>query len=148
MIASVLMGCASNNNAATTTSMATATTLAAPLPSFPAAASAGQQITTTTLAQAASSTSTTQAAASTGKSYPVNIQNFKFTPDSLVIASGDTVVWQNLDSATHAIASDNGELNSDMLAKGGVYSYTFVNKGTYDYHCKVHPAMKGIIIVR
>ena len=137
IIVGMFAGC-SYNNAATSTTLAPSTTLGVQQPAA----------TTTTLVQTTLATSTTQTAAAGAKSYTVNIQGFKFSPDSLVIASGDTVVWQNLDSVSHAVISDNGELNSDILPEGGTYSHTFVNKGTFDYYCRIHHAMTGIIIVR
>ena len=84
-----------------------------------------------------------------GKNWDIKIENFAFNPASLVISKGDTVTWQNLDNAPHAISSDEGtEIKSDNLQKEGTYSHKFENSGTYNYHCSVHPSMKASIVVQ
>jgi len=85
----------------------------------------------------------------TGMKYDVNIMNFAFSPQTLTITQGGTVIWTNSDSATHAIISDSGsEINSGNLATGISYSHTFTTPGTYTYHCSIHPSMTGTIIVQ
>lgn len=78
----------------------------------------------------------------------VEISSFAFSPSTLTINVGDTVVWENKDIAPHTIVSDSGnELASETLSNGEVYSHTFDTAGTYDYHCSIHTSMKGKIIV-
>ena len=82
------------------------------------------------------------------QTYNVDIQNFSFSPSTLTINVGDTVIWTNQDSISHTITSDSGtELNSLQLSNGQTYSHTFNTAGTYNYHCSVHPTMKGTIVV-
>lgn len=82
------------------------------------------------------------------QTFNVNIQNFAFNPSSLSINSGDTIVWKNMDSVSHTIISDSGnEISSNSLSNGDIYSHTFNQKGTFDYHCSIHPSMKAKIIV-
>lgn len=82
------------------------------------------------------------------KTYNVNIEDFAFSSKELKIKQGDKIVWTNLDSAKHTVTSDAGnELDSELLGEGKSYSHTFNNKGTFSYHCKPHPYMKGKIIV-
>ena len=77
-----------------------------------------------------------------------NIQNFAFSPSTINIKAGDTVVWTNQDSVQHTVTSDSGsELNSGFLSKGQPYSHTFNTPGTYNYHCTPHPNMKAKVIV-
>lgn len=79
----------------------------------------------------------------------VQIMNFAFSPSSLTIHAGDTVVWTNQDSAGHSVVSDSGsEINSPVMSTGQTYSHTFTTPGTYTYHCSVHLSMKGTIIVQ
>lgn len=75
----------------------------------------------------------------------VSIKNFAFSPSELVIKKGDTVVWTNNDSAPHTISGSGFQSND--LANGQSYSFTFSTIGTFDYICGVHPSMKGKIIV-
>ena len=85
-------------------------------------------------------------APSSAKTYTVNIQNFAFSPASISINVGDTIVWTNYDSAPHQIAG-NG-LSSSPLSNGQSYSFKFSSAGTYSYHCAIHPSMTGSIIVK
>lgn len=98
--------------------------------------------TTTTI------TPTTTTTTSQPQTYSVSIQNFAFSPSTLTIHVGDTVIWTNSDSVSHSVRSDSGsEINSALLGNGQTYSHTFAQAGTYTYHCSVHPSMKGTVIV-
>jgi len=82
------------------------------------------------------------------KTYNVDISGFKFSPQTLNIKVGDTVVWTNKDGIRHTVTSDSGsELASVYLSQGETYLHTFTRAGTYPYHCTPHPGMKGTIIV-
>ncbi len=85
----------------------------------------------------------------TSKTYNVGIQNLAFSPQSLAINAGDTVIWTNKDSVSHTITSDSGtELNSGIISNGETYSHTFNTAGTFNYHCSIHTSMKAKIIVQ
>ena len=89
-----------------------------------------------------------QSANSASETYNVEIKNFAFSPLTLTIKKGNSVVWNNQDSVTHTIKSDSGnEIDSSSLSNGETYSHTFEIAGTYDYHCGIHPNMKAKIIV-
>ena len=78
----------------------------------------------------------------------ITISGFAFNPSTLTVAKGASVVWINGESAKHTVVSDTGnEINSDALSKGQAYSHTFNTAGTYNYHCSIHPSMKGKVIV-
>jgi plastocyanin len=82
------------------------------------------------------------------QSAAVKISNFSFLPVELKIKEGMTVVFTNYDTAPHQIAFDQGVVpDSNVITTGNSYSYTFVNKGVFNYFCKIHPSMKGKIIV-
>jgi plastocyanin len=38
-------------------------------------------------------------------------------------------------------------VDSNALASSQSYSRKFTEPGTYPYYCKIHPEMKGIVIV-
>jgi plastocyanin len=88
------------------------------------------------------STSSTQPVTKT-----VSIQNFAFSPATLTVKKGTTIVWTNLDSATHTVTSDTGKFNSGNLSQNKTFSYTFNTAGAYAYHCAIHPMMIGTITV-
>lgn len=84
----------------------------------------------------------------------ITIKNFAFTPATMTIAHGTTVIWLNQDSPEHQIINDASGSNaegaifkSDPLTNGASYSFTFNIPGTYPYHCGIHPSMKGTIAV-
>jgi plastocyanin len=65
----------------------------------------------------------------------------------LTVKVGTTVTWTNQDSAPHTVTADDNSWGSGRMAKGGQYSFSFDQPGTYPYHCGAHPAMTGTIIV-
>ena len=78
----------------------------------------------------------------------INIQNFSFSPKILTIKAGTKVTWTNNDSAPHTVTSDsNNLLNSPTLSTGQSFSFVFNTPGSTNYHCSVHPMMKGEIVV-
>ena len=84
----------------------------------------------------------------TEESYAVSMQNFAFSPAELTIKKGGTVVWTNLDSVAHTVTSDNGAFDSGLLNQNSLWSKTFNEAGTFEYHCTPHPYMKARIIVQ
>ena len=68
---------------------------------------------------AASAAAVTQAArAAVAKNHMVEIRGFKFVPDTLAVAPGDTITWTNRDLAPHTATSvdegwDTGEIGQD-----------------------------------
>ncbi len=80
---------------------------------------------------------------------PVNvaIAGFKFDSRDLVIHAGTTVTWTNKDSAPHTATADDGAFDSGRLGKGGSFSFTFNEAGTYAYHCDFHSSMTATITV-
>jgi plastocyanin len=89
--------------------------------------------------------------ASTGGGNTITIKNFAFDPSSLTVKSGTVVTWVNQDGVSHTIVSDTGSpaaFSSDSLSTDASYTFTFIQPGTYTYHCSIHPSMKGTIIVQ
>lgn len=77
----------------------------------------------------------------------VKIENFAFKPEVLRIKNGDIVTWKQNDSAVHTIIS-TGLFDSPTLNLGDEFVYSFKTVGEYEYHCGIHPSMKGKIIVQ
>lgn len=78
----------------------------------------------------------------------VNIGDNFFSPSSITVSVGTTVVWHNSGSMTHTVTADNGSFNSGNLSPGASYSLTFNSAGTYTYHCLIHGfAMSGTVVV-
>jgi plastocyanin len=75
------------------------------------------------------------------------IQNMAFNPSTISVTMGTTITWTNKDAVSHTVSSDNGSFDSGTLATNATFSYTFAATGTFAYHCMVHPAMTGSVIV-
>jgi predicted secreted protein with PEFG-CTERM motif len=78
-----------------------------------------------------------------------------FTPSILNISPGDTVMWTNNDNVDHTVvnglpyANQIGTIfDSDTIAPGKTYSFTFYNAGTYKYSDKIDKWMVGEVNVR
>ena len=82
------------------------------------------------------------------------------SPNPIEVKVGQTVVWTNDDTAFHTVtsgligAADAGKLFDSGLAgptaltsKGKTFEHTFDTAGEIDYHCTLHPAMTGKVIV-
>ncbi len=78
----------------------------------------------------------------------VSIKNFAFNPAELTVSKGAKVTWTDEDAVPHKIVSDTFAFSSDSLSNGQTFEFTFNDAGTYDYHCGIHPSMKGKIIVQ
>ena len=77
----------------------------------------------------------------------VAIKNFGFSPATITISAGSTVVWTNNDSVQHDVTFDGGSISSSVLNHGDTFSHTFTTAGTYHYICSIHPFMHGTVIV-
>ena len=79
----------------------------------------------------------------------VVIADFSFSPKTLTVPAGATVIWTNHDNVPHAVASaDNEFKKSAVLKPGQSFSHTFAKAGNHSYFCSIHPRMKGEIIVK
>ncbi len=79
----------------------------------------------------------------------VSIKNFSFSPQTLTVKTGTKVTWTNNDSVPHTVTSDSDNLlNSGTISPGQSFSFTFTNTGSANYHCSIHPMMKGVVVVQ
>jgi plastocyanin len=90
----------------------------------------------------------------------VTIANFRFSPQSLTVAKGDTVIWfwdgSDTNHSVTAAPDQDESFDSDpgkppalvSHSKGDAYSHVFTHLGTYRYGCKVHASMTATIIVK
>ena len=75
--------------------------------------------------------------------------NFRFSPATVTVHVGDTVVWSNPTGTAHTVTANSGTFNSGNLNPGQSFSHTFTTPGTYAYHCTYHVSlgMVGTIVV-
>jgi plastocyanin len=75
------------------------------------------------------------------------IQGMAFIPTTLSVRAGTTVTFINKDYTDHTVTADNNTFDSGTLKIGKSYSREFPVTGVYNFHCTLHPEMKGTIIV-
>jgi len=73
----------------------------------------------------------------------------KFSPDTLKVKVGDTVIFKNEDSFFHNIFSVSDTQNFDLgsFPKGQSKTVVFNKAGKVDVECAIHPDMKMVIEV-
>jgi plastocyanin len=75
----------------------------------------------------------------------VDISHFAFHPPTLKVKRGAKVAFTNSQNVTHTASSDS--FDTKRIAPGTSVTVRFGHKGTFPYHCKIHPFMKGKIVV-
>jgi plastocyanin len=80
----------------------------------------------------------------------VRIDNFSYEPASIMVSPGTTVTWTNADDVPHTVTSrdDPPAFDSGAVDTDESFSFTFTRAGTYAYYCKVHPHMRGVVVVQ
>ena len=150
----------------TQTSTSTTSTPAPPAPvattpgPTPAQSSAPAPSTTTTTtstvtppavtAESAAKTtsqSARKAAAHIASTVSVSIVDYAFNAATVHIKVGQTVTWTNTGQQPHTATANDGSFNTPTLSNGQSASHTFNKAGTFAYICKIHPNMKGTIVV-
>ncbi|TMK56119.1 MAG: hypothetical protein E6G51_10725 [Actinobacteria bacterium] len=81
------------------------------------------------------------------KSEKVDIVEFTYQPDPVVVQVGGKVIWQNQDTAPHTATADDGSFDTGTIEKGKIGSETFKEAGTFTYFCEIHPTMHGTVEV-
>lgn len=88
----------------------------------------------------------------------VDVENFAFGPETLDVNVGATITWTNQDQFAHTVTSgepgsptedfdgDLGEVASNDNA-GTTFTTTLAEAGTYSYFCRLHPNMRGTVVV-
>jgi plastocyanin len=87
-----------------------------------------------------------------------------YLPSQISVNQNDSVTWINRDTEVHTVTSGigaglesllnnkqgikNGIFDSGIFKPGGNWTYKFVNPGTYQYFCTVHPWMEGTVEVK
>lgn len=75
----------------------------------------------------------------------VDIDHFAFHPPTLTVKRGAKVTFANSSNTTHT--ATGGSFDTKKISPGTSVTVKFGQKGTFVYHCKIHPFMKGKIVV-
>ncbi len=76
----------------------------------------------------------------------VLIRDCGFAPTIVRVPVGATVTWTNTEQLSHVVTGV-GWGQTQTLALGGTFSYTFTQAGIYPYSCFLHPGMDGAVVV-
>jgi plastocyanin len=86
------------------------------------------------------------------KPITVTMKSLSFSPKSIEVQVGDSVVWKSEARTKHtAISDDDGKTFDTGEIEPGKSSkpVKFENPGEFKYHCKVHgKTMSGTIVVK
>jgi plastocyanin len=84
----------------------------------------------------------------------VDVLDSSFSPESLLVMPGDTVVWTNNGVFPHTTTSGvdgnpDGIWDSGTLSNGQSFSHVFPDEGEFPYYCTFHyrGGMVGTVIV-
>lgn len=84
----------------------------------------------------------------------VKMTSSNFSPKNITVKVGESVIWQNDDSANHTVNSYNHPthtlypfLNLGLIKSGETKSATFSKTGTFMYHDHLNPSLTGTVTV-
>ena len=80
--------------------------------------------------------------------HTVAIEAMQFSPATLDVKAGDTVIWRNKDPFPHNVAADNKGFRSGDIPAGHSWSFKARKKGEFAYVCTLHPNMKAALAVK
>jgi len=108
---------------------------------------AGSESTTEATEETESTGSEPAPSGEASKSEKVDIVEFTYQPDPVVVQVGGKVIWQNQDTAPHTATADDGSFDTGTIEKGKIGSETFKEAGNFTYFCTIHPTMHGTVEV-
>jgi plastocyanin len=108
---------------------------------------ASEETTTGAMEETESTESEPAPSGEASKSEKVDIVEFTYQPDPVVVQVGGKVIWQNQDTAPHTATADDGSFDTGTIEKGKIGSETFKEAGTFTYFCEIHPTMHGTVEV-
>jgi plastocyanin len=95
---------------------------------------------------------TSSATTNTSNEELVQVKLFQFQPQSVQVAAGTTVVWENGDDTVHEPTAGTPQAIDPLFdvtidGVGAKGSFTFDEPGTYQYFCQLHTSMTGEVVV-
>ena len=79
----------------------------------------------------------------------LEIRGMAFLPAELAVTRGDTLVWSNRDIVPHtASASGTPGWDTGILGQAASGRVVVRSAGTVHYVCRLHPTMRGTLVVR
>ena len=89
------------------------------------------------------SSSTSPSPTPNGNATTVNILGQRgaqsYTPNPATVGQGNMVVWHNSDTVAHHIVSNDGSIDTGVIAPGATSPPLPLNVNGTNYHCTIHP---------
>ncbi len=79
--------------------------------------------------------------------HTVVIEGMQYSPATLTVKRGDTVVWVNKDAFPHTATASDRSFDSGAIGADKRWRYVAAKPGTHGYVCTYHPTMKATLIV-
>ena len=122
----------------------------------PATAAPAATTAPATVAPAATTAPTVVAPAATGQENVVTYSDSGFSPATITIKVGDTVVFKNESSRGMRVASNPHPVHTDYpgfdsknsVGNGESYSFAFDKAGSWGYHNHLNPGDGGTVVVQ
>ncbi len=76
-----------------------------------------------------------------------------YLPEAVSVGSGTVVRWENPTATHHTVTHDGCRedgpcfFDSGPIPPSGVYEVPELPPGRYPYHCRLHPIMRGVLVV-
>jgi plastocyanin len=83
-----------------------------------------------------------------GTTHKVTIEGMKFVPERIEVAAGDTIVWTNKDLFPHTVTANAAKVDSGDIGPNKSWKFVAKKKGEMPYICRLHPVMRGAVVVK
>ena len=80
-----------------------------------------------------------------GDAQRVVIRTTALDPPRTTVLVGETVDWLNVSFREHTVTSDDGLFDSGTIGPNRRFSHTFAGAGSFAYHCRIHPTIRGVV---
>lgn len=82
----------------------------------------------------------------------VRIEGFRFLPKQIEVRAGSTVTWRKVDETAHTVTSGTpgrptSQFDGRLAKSGQTFAVDFGEPGKAAYFCRIHPFMRGVVVV-
>lgn len=83
----------------------------------------------------------------TPSTHTVLIQGLRYSPATIRVHQGDTIIFVNDDIVPHTVTDRGNAFDSGLITSSQKWRLVPTEVGTFNYSCTVHPNMEGTIEV-
>jgi len=81
------------------------------------------------------------------KTHYITLYDMEFHPKFITVRKGDRIKWTNKDDMKHNVSSYNGAFHGGEMEPSDEITTIFDSTGVFNYHCNIHPYMRGSVTV-